>query len=401
MKATLDLHEQVAPKGLLTLLTLLSTLAMLATNLYLPSLPSLAAEFNTTASGARATLTVFLAAFALAQLVWGPLSDRWGRRCVLLAGLVLYVLASIACSMADSLGVLLAARVVQGIGACAASTLVRAIARDWFEGAELSRVLAVILTLMTAAPGLSPLLGGVMETTFGWRADFILLAVFGAAAAVLTWSSMPERHHKRGTMSPLQVMSDYRRIAKRPEFLGPTLATSLGVGGLFAFFGSAPAIFIQHLGISPAMFGVVPAGLVLALFAGGAASGALRRRFGAKDAVLIAVGLLVAGSVSMSMLFLTQALGWTILLAPLLLYLCGIGILNPVATAAAMEPFPHNAGAAAALNGFFQLTGATLGTLLLALFPLPVGLPITLTICAISALAAFALCTAMRPAAAV
>jgi len=388
---------QDAPKGLLASLTVLVMLATLATNLYLPSLPSIAAEFGDDAGGARESLTAFLAAFAVAHLFWGPVSDRWGRRRVLMAGVILYTLASAACSVAPDLGFLLAARALQGVGACAASVLVRAIARDWFRGAELARALAIILTLMTAAPGFSPLLGGIVEMTFGWRADFVLLTLIGACAMVLAWRSIPESNAARSAPLSLRgLLSDYRRIAATPEFLGPTLATSLGVGGLFAFFASAPTIFIGQLGMSAAMFGAIPAVLVFALFAGGAASAGLRRRFGANGAILIAAGLMVAGSVCMSVLFLTRGLGWMEVLLPLIVYLPGIGIMNPVATAAAMEPFPQNAGTAAALNGFFQSTGSSCGIALLGLFPLPMGLPLTLLICSVGALLAAALCIARR-----
>ncbi|MES2939457.1 MAG: Bcr/CflA family efflux MFS transporter [Pseudomonadota bacterium] len=400
MNATARPPQQRAPKGLLAILTLLATLAMLATNLYLPSMPRLAEEFGTTAGGARATLTVFLAAFALSQLAWGPLSDAWGRRRVLTAGLVLYALAAVACALASSLDALLAARAVQGIGACAASTLVRAIARDWFEGAELAHALAVILTLMTAAPGFSPLLGGLIEATLGWRADFALLAACGAAAALLAWTCIPDRGLAPVPLSPRALLRSYRHIATTPEFLAPTLATSLGVAGLFAFFAAAPTIFMQHLGVSAVMFGLVPAGLVFALFAGGTMPGMLRRRLGTNGAILVAIGLMAAGGLGMCVLVLARPLGWINFVLPLLPYLAGIGIINPVATAAAMQPFPRNAGAAAALNGFCQLTGAAFGTALLALFPMPAALPITLAICAIAALCAFALFTARRPAAA-
>jgi DHA1 family bicyclomycin/chloramphenicol resistance-like MFS transporter len=381
----------------LGLLTLLSTFGMLATNLYLPSLPSMARELSTDAGSIRATLTIFLAALAVSQLVVGPLSDRWGRRRVLLAGTILYTFASAACAAASNIEVMLIFRVFQAIGACAASVLVRAIVRDWFEGAELARALAIILTLMTAAPGFSPLLGGFIETTLGWRADFVLLAIFGAGGTLLTWRWIAESNRKQMTVLSLsQLLGEYRDIATTAAFIGPTLATSLAVGGLFAFFASAPAIFIQHLGVSPSMFGVVPAGLVFALFAGGAAAPRLRARFGQNGAILIALSLIALGGAAMSTATLIRPLGPTEIVVPLIFYLGGIGIMNPIATAAALEPFAKTAGAAAALNGFCQMAGATFGTLLLGLFPLPFGLPATLMICAIAALSVFVLCTALR-----
>jgi MFS transporter, DHA1 family, multidrug resistance protein len=388
--------EPVTRRSLLGLLTLLSTFGMLATNLYLPSLPAMGRDFGTDANGVRATLTVFLGALAVSQLLIGPLSDRWGRRRVLLAGTILYTLASLACAVVPTLEALLVLRAVQAVGACAASVLVRAIVRDWFSGAELASALAVILTLMTAAPGFSPLIGGVVEATVGWRVDFVLLAIFGIVGTILTWRWIGESNREQKTgLTALRLLGDYRRIVTTTTFLGPTLATSFAVGGLFAFFASAPGIFISYLGVSPALFGAVPAVLVFPLFAGGSVAATLRARLGQDGALLLALALASAGGAAMLVAALTRPIGATEIILPLILYLGGIGILNPVATAAALQPFGKTAGAAAALNGFFQMAGATLGTTLLAFFPLPMGLPVTLTICATAALATFLLCAGL------
>jgi DHA1 family bicyclomycin/chloramphenicol resistance-like MFS transporter len=384
-------------RGFLALLTLLSMLGMLASNLYLPSLPSIARDLGTDAAGVRATLTVFLVSIAVGQLIAGPFSDRWGRRRVLLTGLMLYTFSSAACAAASTIELMLALRVFQAIGACCISVLVRAIARDRFEGAELTYALAVILTLMTLGPGFSPLLGGIIEMTLGWRADFVLLAIFGACATLLTWRWIPESNLQRvAVISVPSLIGDYRGIATTPAFFAPTLATSFANGGLFAFFAGAPAIFIEHLGFSPAAFGALPAALVFALLAGGAAATWVRKRSGENGAILIAIMLMIAGGAIMLALTLSRGAGTTEIVVPLLLYLAGIGIINPVATAAALQPFANKAGAAAALNGFFQMAGAALGIVLLGFFELPPGLPITLVVCATMALAVFLLPIALR-----
>lgn len=380
--------------AMLALLTALSAFGMLATNLYLPSLPSMAQGLGTDARGAQATLSVFLAGFAVAQLIAGPLSDRYGRRPVLLAGAVLYAVASGLCALAQTLDAMLALRVLQAIGACAGTVLVRAILRDLYQGPALTRAFAIITTFMAAAPGFSPLVGGVIETAWGWRANFLAIALFAAVAALATWRWIGETNrHPNLTLSPAAMIRDYALLLVQPAFIGPAAAAALALGGLFAYFSATPALFVGQLGLSPAQFGLIPAGTVPAVFLGGALAPKLAQRLGERPAILLALGLMVLGPALMAVLFATQAPGLIIAIAPFVIFLLGLGVINPLATAAALRPFPHHAGAASALIGFLQMAAGTLTTLSATLLPLPANLPLPVTIlaCSLGGLIVYAL----------
>lgn len=384
----------LGPGALLALLTALSAFGMLATNLYLPSLPSLARTLGTDARGAQATLSVFLAGFAVAQLIAGPLSDRYGRRPVLLAGAALYAAASALCGMAQSLDAMLAFRVVQAIGACAGTVLVRAILRDLYQGPALTRAFAIITTFMAAAPGFSPLIGGVIETGWGWRANFIAIAVFAALAGLAAWRWIGETNrHPISGLSPAAMARDYLLLLVRPAFIGPAAAVALALGGLFAYFAATPALFVGQLGLTPAQFGLIPAGTVPAVFLGGALAPGLARRLGERTAIFLALALMMAGGALMTVLFMTQPPGLVMAIAPFVLFLLGLGLVNPLATAAAVRPFPHHAGTASALIGFLQMAAGTLTTLTSTLLPLPsnLALPVTILACAVLGIGLYAI----------
>ncbi|MGQ3028253.1 MAG: multidrug effflux MFS transporter [Ferrovibrionaceae bacterium] len=384
----------LGPGALLALLTALSAFGMLATNLYLPSLPSLARTLGTDARGAQATLSVFLAGFAVAQLIAGPLSDRYGRRPVLLAGAALYAAASALCAMAQSLDAMLAFRVVQAIGACAGTVLVRAILRDLYQGPALTRAFAIITTFMAAAPGFSPLIGGVIETGWGWRANFIAIAVFPALAGLAARRRIGETNRQPlSGLSPAAMARDYLLLLVRPAFIGPAAAVALALGGLFAYFAATPALFVGQLGLTPAQFGLIPAGTVPAVFLGGALSPGLARRLGERTAIFLALALMMAGGALMTVLFMTQPPGLVMAIAPFVLFLLGLGLVNPLATAAAVRPFPHHAGTASALIGFLQMAAGTLTTLTSTLLPLPsnLALPVTILACAVLGIGLYAI----------
>src|SRR5256885_4421719 len=219
----------------IAVLASLAATGTLATNILLPSLPQMAAALNVSTPAVTSAITVFLAVFALGQLVVGPISDRYGRRWPVLTGFVVFLAGSIWCGLATDLPSLLTGRVIQAAGACATSVLSRAIARDLFSGAALGRAMALIMVAMAAAPGFSPLLGGALDHVFGWRSEFVFVGLFAAIGAIAYGAVLGETHRStRIPLNPLAIAKNYISLIIDRRFLVPAATVSLIMGGLFA-----------------------------------------------------------------------------------------------------------------------------------------------------------------------
>src|SRR5438270_8615270 len=258
--ATIDTapRPEVSPTFLqIAVLAALAATGTLATNILLPSLPQMAASLKVSSAAVTSAITIFLAVFALGQLVVGPISDRYGRRLPVLIGFSVFFAGSVWCALAPDLTSLLIGRVIQAAGACATSVLSRAIARDMFSGAALARAMALIMIAMAAAPGFSPLLGGALDHAFGWRSEFVLVAAFAALGAVAYGTVFGETHHATRTpLDPIHIAKNYAsQIADRP-FLIPAATVSLIMGGLFARFLAAARLVIEVLHFSPIELGL-------------------------------------------------------------------------------------------------------------------------------------------------
>jgi DHA1 family bicyclomycin/chloramphenicol resistance-like MFS transporter len=350
----------------IAVLATLSATGTLATNILLPSLPQMAASLNVSSAAVTSAITVFLAVFALGQLVVGPISDRYGRRWPVLTGFAVFIAGSVWCSLATDLPGLLTGRVIQAAGACATSVLSRAIARDLFSGAALGRAMALIMIAMAAAPGFSPLLGGALDHTFGWRFEFVFVGAFAAIGAIAYGAVLGETHHStRIPLNPLAIAKNYFSLIADRRFLIPAATVSLIMGGLFAMFSAAPRVLIEGLNFTPIQLGLFFAGTVMIVFAAGMLATKLGPRFGLDRS--ITGGLLTAATGSIAIL-LVSILHPTFLpfLAAMCVFLLGMGIVNPLGTAQALSPFGEKAGAASALLGFWQMMGAAIGVWLAA-----------------------------------
>ena len=360
-------HQQVSPTvPQIALLAALAATGTLATNILLPSLPQMAVSLKVSSAAVTSAITVFLAVFALGQLVVGPISDRYGRRWPVLTGFVVFLAGSIWCGLAHDLPSLLTGRVIQAAGACSTSVLSRAIARDLFSGAALGRAMALIMIAMAAAPGFSPLLGGALDHYFGWRSEFVLVGVFAAIAAIGYDAVLGETHHStRIPLNPLAIAQNYLGLIADRRFLMPAATVSLIMGGLFAMFSAAPRVLIEGLHFTPIELGLFFAGTVLVVFAAGMLATKLAPRFGLDRS--IGDGLLVAATGGIGVL-LVSFLHPTFLpfLAATAVFLLGMGIVNPLGTAQALSPFGEKAGAASALLGFWQMMVAAIGVSLAA-----------------------------------
>src|SRR6267378_2733802 len=207
---TAPLPEVSSTFAEIAVLAALAATGTLATNILLPSLPQMAASLKVTSAAVTSAITIFLAVFAIGQLVVGPVSDRYGRRWPVLIGFAVFFAGSVWCGLATDLPGLLAGRIVQAVGACATSVLSRAIARDLFTGAALARAMALIMIAMAAAPGFSPLLGGALDHYFGWRSEFALVAVFAGLGALAYGTALGETHNATRTpLNPLAITKNY------------------------------------------------------------------------------------------------------------------------------------------------------------------------------------------------
>src|SRR6185312_5761889 len=254
----------------IAVLATLAAIGTLATNILLPSLPQMAASLHVTTAAVTASITVFLAVFAVGQLAVGPISDRYGRRVPVLAGFVVFIAGSIWCGVATDLPSLLIGRVIQAAGACSTSVLSRAIARDLFSGAALARAMALIMIAMAAAPGFSPLLGGALDHFFGWRSEFAFVGVFAATGAIAYDVVFGETHRStRIPLNPSAIAGNYLGLIADRRFLVPAATVSLIMGGLFAMFAAAPRILIEGLHFKPIELGLFFAGTVMVVFSAG------------------------------------------------------------------------------------------------------------------------------------
>ena len=350
----------------IAVLAALAATGTLATSILLPSLPQIAVSLNVTTAAVTSAITIFLAVFALGQLVVGPISDRYGRRWPVLAGFAVFFAGSVWCGLATDLQTLLIGRVIQAAGACATSVLSRAIARDMFSGAALARAMALIMIAMAAAPGFSPLLGGALDHYLGWRSEFAVVAAFAALGAIAYGTVLGETHNStRIPLHPFAITKTYIGLIADRRFVVPAATVSLIMGGLFAMFSAAPSVLIEGLHFSPIELGLFFAGTVLIVFAAGMLATRLAPRYGLDRS--IRGGLLAAATGGVAIL-LVSIYNPTFLpfVGAISVFLLGMGIVNPLGTAQALSPFGEKAGAASALLGFWQMMNAAIGVWLAA-----------------------------------
>jgi DHA1 family bicyclomycin/chloramphenicol resistance-like MFS transporter len=348
--------------ALAALLTTLVALGPLSTDLYLPALPTLARVFATDAAGVQLTLSVFLAGFACGQIFYGPLSDRFGRRPLMLGGLALFCAGSIGCVLATSIEMLVLARFVQALGACAGPVIGRAVVRDLWGASESARIIAYMGGAMAIAPLLGPTLGGFLTVLFGWQSNFLLLLLIGALQLVAVACMLSESnvHRDPAASHPRQMVANFARLLADRHYLGCLLSFSFSYSALFAFISASSFVLADRHGLTPQVyglcFGVVIAGYLL----GSLASGRLVRRLGSDYLLLRGAWLGAIAGVSMAALEFSGVRSIAAILGPMFFCTVATGLVMPNAIARALAPYPTMAGSASALMGFVQMTIAAL-----------------------------------------
>ena len=354
------------PRPHLAILVAITAVGPMALNIYIPSMPGIQQLFATDYATVQLTLTLYLAATAIAQLFVGPLSDRFGRRPVVLIGMILFTLASIAALAATSISQLILARVLQAIGACTGIALSRAMVRDIHTQDAAASQMAYIMMAMVVAPMLAPALGGYLDVLFGWRASFMVLTAVGLLVILWAWYSLHETHFQlRPLPGPAGLIGHYVRLLQVPMFVSYAATLAFSSGMFFAFLAGAPYIMVNLMERSPSEYGLFFIVISLGYMSGNFLSGRLSQRLGVERMIALGCGIGVTGAVFL--LSFSTVMQPLALFGPMVMITFSNGLTMPNATAAAVGAKPGMFGTASGLVGFIQLAVGALATIAVGL----------------------------------
>ena len=367
--------------ALTALLAALSAIGPLTTDMYLPSLPDIARQLDASTAQVQLTISAYLIGFAVGQIFYGPISDRHGRKPVLVAAITLYCVASLACALSTSIEMLIVARTFQALGGSGGIVLTRAVVRDIYSGARAGRELSLIGSVMALAPVLAPIAGGLVQTGLGWRAIFLTLVIVGLLGGVIVLLLLPETLNVRAAepVSMRSMFRSYRVVARNPSYLAYLGIASASYAGLFAWISGAAFVLQNLYGLTPFDFGVAFALGSIGYMTGSALAARIVVKVGLDGMLGIGGCACAAGGLGMVVAVAFGLTSFLSLVLPVAVYLAGLGIVLPQGIAGAMTPFSERAGAASSLFGFVQqsaaaLCGAAVGWFLgQSAWPLAVG----------------------------
>ncbi|HKY85246.1 MAG TPA: multidrug effflux MFS transporter [Pseudorhodoplanes sp.] len=346
-----------SPYALLALLMAMTALGPLTLNILVPAVPNLAAVFNTDTATVQLTISLYLFGLAISQLVLGPLSDRFGRRPVVIMGLTITALASVLAIAMASIGGLIAARGLQALGASTGLVIGRAIIRDLYDRERAASMIGWVTTVMVVAPMLAPLIGGLLDTALGWQSIFVFVAVAGFAVLIWAFLGLPETRPDHVTGGGMRfVARETRELLGDRNFIGYMLAGSIATATFFSFLGGAPHLVIGIMGRSSAEYGAWFALTAFGYMIGNLIAARLSPRFGVDTMIRAGIGLQILGAVGSIVLAHAFPLGGPETVFPAQFFLsCGNGIFLPNAVAGAISVRPQAAGTASGITGFVQM----------------------------------------------
>jgi MFS transporter, DHA1 family, multidrug resistance protein len=348
-----------------------SMVSSLAVDMSLPALPTLAAAFGTSAARAQLTIGLYLLGYALGQLFYGPLSDRFGRRPMLLIGMSIYTLSGFLCAFAPSIEAMVMLRLLQGFGGCVGVVLTRAAARDYFHGSELAQMLSSITAIQAFGPLLAPVIGGVIATHFDWPVIFLVQGAFAGAMLIATWTGFGESLRQRDlhAIRPARLLANYWTFFSNPRCIGFALVSACVFGGLFIVLSASPFVLIDVYGLSSQTYGFFFGTSVLGFMVGSFGNRRLLRAAVQSEALLRCGLLVLIAAASAMLVFAATTWGGVAgIMGPYVTYCFAISLVQSNAIAAAMEPVPHMAGTGASLMGAIQMASAALGGFVVDLF---------------------------------
>jgi DHA1 family bicyclomycin/chloramphenicol resistance-like MFS transporter len=364
----------------LTLLAAVTAISFCALHMVVPALPLLAIAFDESPARAQLVLTLYLAGIAGGQLVYGPLSDRFGRRPVLIAGLVMFLAGTVLCFLAWSLTALIVGRVFQACGACAGIVLSRAIIRDVYDREAAARGLAIVMMAMSLAPAISPAIGAYLAEWVDWRAIFALLGILGAVVLALTAARLGETNTHKARLDLVSMAGSCITLLRSPAFLGFALCSACTSASWFTFIASAPHVLSETLGEPPSTYGLMILLPMATYMLGNAATARFAMRLGTRRLLILGRSIAVAAALAMALWYFGLGLSpWTLFL-PMALCEIGDGLSQPAALVAGLSIHPRLAGTASGLMGFLQMTVAAIGTFVVALLPYEIAVSMILVV---------------------
>lgn len=381
-------HKDPVPFIVPAVLIMASAASILSTDLYAPSLPHLAGYFATSAEMVQLTLSLNVAAFALAQLVHGPLSDRVGRRRVILLGMTGFVLFSLACALAQSIELLIAARILQGVAAATEAVVIYAVIRDLYDQAGSVRILAIYGMTIAVAPALGPVIGGYVHVLWGWQANFYLLAVFALGVTLLIWRFLPETTTPDPrALEPRRLIRGYAALLARRQFVVYALICGAVLGVIYAFITAGPFVLIDRLGVKTQHYGYYQAVIVLAFFFGSLAANRGIGRLGLERMLRWGLAIVALGGASLPAALLA---GWesaSAITAALSVATFGMGLIFATAPVRALDAATGGRGVAAAMIGALEMGGGALGAFMVTLTHDGTAWPLAITVAILALLA--------------
>lgn len=379
---------------IILLFAALAALGQFSTNIYIPSLPEIESELQTTKQLTQLSITIFLGVFAICQLFYGPISDRYGRIKIIVAGTLIYIVGSFICATASNINFLIAGRAVQAVGAAGGVIVGRALLRDLYSGPRLDQTISTMNAVFAIVPAISPVAGAYLAAQFNWRADFWAAVVLGVLVIPwLLWSVSERTDNRIDRLDGSRLITLYKDKFENGYFLRLALASGILYGGMFAYFSESPDLFQVRFGVSAQAYSWIVAATVGAFVAGNVSVGFFRKHFEVFPLLKLAFVLCAICSIVLLMSFyMSSGFSW-LFVGILAVFLFGTGIVMPLSISSILQAFPKTAGTASSTMGFIHMGSGTVGSLLvIGLNKLGVlTLPAAMTLLSVAAFAIFML----------
>ncbi len=341
-------------------LGMLSALVAMAMDMYLPSLPEIAQDLQTDYGHVQQTLSVFLGGIAFSQLLYGPLSDRFGRRSVLLVGVSIFAVVSVFCALATDVNELVSMRLLQSLGAGAGSVVAAAVVRDLFQGPHAARVMSYVLMVMMVVPLVAPIIGGYVLLWFGWRAIFVVLVLLGVLCALAVLVAIPETlpAERRQSLRLSSLFHSYRTILSHKKAMGMNLCAAFSFGCLFAFISGSPYLYIEYFDVEPELYGYLFGCNIVMVLLVSYLNSRLVTRFGGQRLLLVGALVQLVFVLCLVLVSWLKVGGLIGTMIPIIPCIGMIGMISANTTATALSYFPNASGTAAGVLGISRFSAA-------------------------------------------